>query len=130
MVISIEGGPTSEEMDLARTKPTKSKPNTTDTGNSENTNIENNDESGVQHNEVSKNSQENIIQGSINEEIEINDEVLEEMDKPFENKDELIALAKKKIEEFNSYFIGVSAIHPELNPQDWPAPLGDNVAKP
>ena len=60
MVISIEGGPTCEEMDLARTKPTKSKSNTTDTENSENINIEGNDESGVQDNDVERNSQENM----------------------------------------------------------------------
>ena len=34
-------------------------------------------------NDVHRNSQENINQESINEEIEITEEVLEEMDKPF-----------------------------------------------
>ena len=37
---------------------------------------------------------------------------------------------KKKLIEFNSNIAGITAVHPEYNPQEWPAPHGTNVYKP
>ena len=38
--------------------------------------------------------------------------------------------ARKKMEHFNSYLMGITAIHPESNPYEWPAPHGQNIYKP
>ena len=43
---------------------------------------------------------------------------------------EKINAAKKRIEEFNSHIMGVSAIHPEFDPFNWPSPYGHNIYKP
>ena len=43
---------------------------------------------------------------------------------------EHIKASKKKIEEFNSHIMGVSAIHPDVDPANWPAPYGQNVYRP
>ena len=43
---------------------------------------------------------------------------------------EKINEARNKMAYFNSYTIGVSAIHPEKDPVNWPAPHGLNVFKP
>ena len=130
MVISIEGGPTCEEMDLAKTKPAKSKPNT-DTRNGTNTenpniNFEDDDEfdqmcQDMDWEDMERNCQENIniLEESTNE--------APETEEPLNVK---IAKAMEKMEKFNSYLIGVSAIHPEYDPCHWPAPLGDNIYKP
>ena len=41
-----------------------------------------------------------------------------------------IKAAKTKIIEFNSLVLGVSAVHPELNFENWSAPHGKNTQKP
>ena len=41
-----------------------------------------------------------------------------------------IRAAKTKMIEFNSLVLGVSAVHPELNFENWPAPRGKNAQKP
>ncbi len=37
-----------------------------------------------------------------------------------------IKAAKEKMIEFNSLLLGVYTVHPELNFENWPAPLGKN----
>ena len=32
--------------------------------------------------------------------------------------------------KFNSHILGITAIHPEVNPINWPGPYGQNVSKP
>ena len=46
------------------------------------------------------------------------------------DKTEKIKEARIKMEQFTSYFMGISAIHPETNPYEWPAPHGQNIYKP
>ena len=41
-----------------------------------------------------------------------------------------IQAAQKKLAQFNSEIIGISAIHPDADPNKWPAPQGQNVYKP
>ena len=41
-----------------------------------------------------------------------------------------IQAAKNKMAQFNSQIIGISAIHPEVDPDKWPAPHGQNIYKP
>ena len=43
---------------------------------------------------------------------------------------EKICEARNKMAYFNSYTAGVSALHPEKDPVNWPAPHGLNVFKP
>ena len=38
--------------------------------------------------------------------------------------------AQNKLAQFNSEIIGTSAIHPDADPTNWPAPHGQNVYKP
>ena len=45
-------------------------------------------------------------------------------------KAEKIKQARQKITHFTSYIMGVTAIHPEINPTEWPAPYGHNIYKP
>ena len=40
------------------------------------------------------------------------------------------AAAKEKVEKFASEFLGVTAVHPEDNPQYWPGPIGGDVHTP
>ena len=42
-------------------------------------------------------------------------------------KAEKIKQARQKITHFTSYIMGVTAIHPEINPYEWPAPHGQNI---
>ncbi len=63
-----------------------------------------------------------IIDKKLNIAAELTPEQIEYNDKIFE--------ARKVMQEFNSHFIGVSAIHPELNPYHWPPPRGQNISKP
>ena len=41
-----------------------------------------------------------------------------------------IKAARTKLSEFNSHILGISAIHPEVDPVKWPGPHGQNVYKP
>ena len=43
---------------------------------------------------------------------------------------EKIKEARIKMTQFTSYLMGISAIHPETNPSEWPAPHGQNIYKP
>ena len=43
---------------------------------------------------------------------------------------EQICDARAKMAHFNSYTAGVSALHPEKDPANWPGPHGFNVFKP
>ena len=46
------------------------------------------------------------------------------------DKAEKIKEARIKIAQFTSYLMGISAIHPEANPSEWPGPHGQNIYKP
>ena len=43
---------------------------------------------------------------------------------------EKIKTAQTKLAKFNSHILGIVAIHPEVNPINWPGPYGQNVSKP
>ena len=46
-----------------------------------------------------------------------------------ERKEEVVR-SQDRIVQFTSQMLGISAIHPNPNPQEWPAPFGQNVHTP
>ena len=41
-----------------------------------------------------------------------------------------VSVARKKVEEFASKHIGISAVHPQQDPKQWPGPEGQNCSRP
>ncbi|MBM3938769.1 MAG: hypothetical protein FJ333_08995, partial [Sphingomonadales bacterium] len=51
-------------------------------------------------------------------------------DRPYPQQREEVELACEKVARFTAHTLGVTAVHPNKNPVEWPAPFGQNVHRP